>query len=80
MDYIDGEIKDMLAKIFALDEVERKFEGMLEAIEKKKKEDPTWTVKHPLNLTIPFPTPEAEAKVAAEIAEKEEKERKRREV
>ena len=60
-DYIDGEIKDMLAKIFPIDEVEKRFQGMLEEIDKKKAEDPNFEVKHPLQLTVPFPTPEAEA-------------------
>lgn len=60
-DYIDGEIKDMMGKIFPIDEVDKRFLEMLEAIEEKKKENPNFEVKHPLQLTVPFPTPEAEA-------------------
>jgi len=77
-DYIDGEIKEMLGKIFPIDEIDQRFEDMTEAILDKKEEDPTYTVKHPLQLTVPFPTPEAEAKVAAEIQDKLEKERLKR--
>ena len=58
IEFIDGEIKDMLGKIFALDEVEKKFEDMLAAIDRKEKADPTWSIQHPLQLTVPFPTPE----------------------
>jgi hypothetical protein len=52
---------------------------MLDAIEAKKAEDPTFTIKHPLELTVPFPSPEAEAKISADIQEKKEKERLKRE-
>ena len=74
-DYIDGEIKDMLGKIFPGDEVDQRFDNMLETIENKKAEDPTFTVKHPLELSEPFPSPEAEAKIASEIQERIEKEK-----
>lgn len=47
-DYIDSEIKDMLGKIFPSDEVDQRFENLLETIETKKAEDPTFTIKHPL--------------------------------
>ena len=47
---------------------------MLDAIEENKQKDPTFTVKHPLDLTTPFPTQEAIDKVYAEIQEKREKE------
>ena len=74
MDYIDKEIKIMLGKIVAQDEVEQRFEDMMDAIEDKKAEDPTYEVKHPLQLTVAFPTPEGIAQVAAEIQEKKDKE------
>ena len=74
MDYIDGEIKNNMKQIHPIDEVEKKFKEMLDAIEENKRLDPTFTVKHPLKLTTPFPTEEAIAKVNAQIKEKKEKE------
>ena len=40
---------------------------MLETIETKKAEDPDFKIKHPLELSEPFPSPEAEARIAGEI-------------
>ena len=39
MEYIDGEIKELFKKIFPIDEVESRFQGMLDAIKEQKEKD-----------------------------------------
>lgn len=60
----------MLGKIYPSDEVEQRFENLLEIIESKKADDPSYTVKHPLKPSEPFPSPEVEARIAKEIQER----------
>ena len=74
MEYIDGEIKELFKKIFPMDEVESRFQGMLDAIKEQKEKDPNFEVKHPLELTLPFPTPEKEQELAQMTADRIKKE------
>lgn len=60
----------MLGKIYPSDEVEQRFENLLETIESKKADDPSYKVEHPLKLSEPFPSPEVEARIAREIQER----------
>ena len=78
MEYIDSEIKELFKKIFPIDEVESRFQGMLDAIKEQKEKDSNFEVKHPLELTLPFPTPEKEQELAQMTADRIKKESENR--